>query len=152
MRSFFAALFVLVACDSETLGGEGASCETDAECEAGLECDDAHTPKTCEVPHDHPSDGGAGAGGAPTSGGAPSTGGAGGGEPSLCDAYCGCMSESCASYDAYPFADEAACLSACEAFTTEELSCFGGFCEQASGAPSEHLCEHAWGALGTKEC
>lgn len=149
MRFRFAALLVLAACADETLGGIDAVCETDADCEAGLECDE-HDVKTCQEPHSDPP---INQGGGDPSGGAPSTGGEGGGEPSICDAYCACMSDTCSSFDAYPYANEAACLAACEAFTAEELACFGGFCEAAStGTPTEHQCEHAWGDAGTSEC
>ncbi|MBL8739726.1 MAG: hypothetical protein JNK04_01495 [Myxococcales bacterium] len=146
MRAWL-GLLVLVACDGEPLGGVDAPCETNADCEAGLECDDSHGAATCQEPHDHP------VGGGDPSGGAASTGGGGGGAPTACEAYCACLDATCASFPSYPFADEPACLAACEGFTTDELSCFGAFCEQAStGTPTEHQCEHAWGDGGTAEC
>ncbi len=73
----------------------------------------------------------------------------------LCAAFCGCMETACVSYDAYPYADTAACMTACEAFDEATLSCFGGFCQQAldaEGTLAEHYCEHAWGELGDQKC
>lgn len=78
-----------------------------------------------------------------------------GGSSELCAAFCGCMTATCSSYDAYPYADEAACMAACEAFDEAQLNCFGGFCQQAmdsEGTLAEHYCEHAWGALGDEKC
>ncbi|MEM6295741.1 MAG: hypothetical protein AAGA54_31000 [Myxococcota bacterium] len=73
----------------------------------------------------------------------------------LCEAFCTCMEANCASYDAYPYADSAECMTACEALDDVTLSCFGGFCEQAGGVDgglAEHYCEHAWGQLGSDKC
>ena len=77
------------------------------------------------------------------------------GSSELCEAFCGCMETACASYDAYPYADSAACMTACEAFDETTLGCFGGFCQQAmdsEGTLAEHYCEHAWGELGDEKC
>ncbi len=103
-----------------------------------------------ETEHDH------------TGGSSGSTGGTGGttggettGADEVCAAFCGCMQTACASYDAYPYADEAACLAACDALDETTLQCFGGFCQQAmdaEGTLAEHYCEHAWGDLGNDKC
>ncbi len=77
------------------------------------------------------------------------------GGDALCEAFCGCMAESCASFDGYPYADEVACMAACESWDAATLSCFGGFCEQAANSSpdlAEHQCEHAWGELGDEKC
>ena len=82
-------------------------------------------------------------------------GGTTGGTNELCEAFCGCMDTACASYDAYPYADSAACMTACESLDEAMLSCFGGFCQQAmdaEGTLAEHFCEHAWGELGADKC
>lgn len=124
MRALALVLLVLAACDDGPGGSDGAGGSGGSEPAAGA-----------------------------PGGGAPGTGGSAGGVATPCGAYCACMSDTCASFDAYPYADEAACLTACEGFTTEELGCFGSFCENAStGTPTEHQCEHAWGDGGTSEC
>lgn len=77
------------------------------------------------------------------------------GSTELCEAFCGCMETACVSYDAYPYADNAACMTACEAFDEATLGCFGSFCQQAmdsEGTLVEHYCEHAWGELGDEKC
>jgi len=77
------------------------------------------------------------------------------GDTALCEAFCGCMAATCSGYDAYPYADEAACLDACAAFDEPTLACYGSFCQQATdseGTLVEHYCEHAWGALGNEKC
>jgi hypothetical protein len=71
-----------------------------------------------------------------------------------CEAYCTCMEQSCRTL-AYPWADRAACLTACGRFSATERTCFANFCTQASmmgQAAREHSCEHAAGALGAAEC
>lgn len=83
-------------------------------------------------------------------GGEDSTGG-----DELCVAFCGCMQTACSGYEAYPYADEPACLAACEALDEPTLQCYGGFCQQAAdadGSLAEHFCEHAWGDLGDDKC
>lgn len=70
--------------------------------------------------------------------------------PTPCEAYCACMGATCATEPAYPFADDAACLSACAAFSSEDLTCRAASCEAAkssSGHDKEHDCEHASGAV-----
>ena len=77
------------------------------------------------------------------------------GDDTLCLAFCGCMQTTCSGYEAYPYADDAACMTACEAFDEATLQCFGGFCQQAmetEGTLAEHYCEHAWGDLGNQKC
>ncbi|MGH1341850.1 MAG: hypothetical protein ACRBN8_09885 [Nannocystales bacterium] len=77
------------------------------------------------------------------------------GTDELCEAFCGCMQSTCASYEAYPYADTVACMEACEAFDEATLGCFGSFCQQAmdaEGTLAEHYCEHAWGELGDEKC
>jgi len=77
------------------------------------------------------------------------------GSSELCEAFCGCMETTCVSFDAYPYADPAACMTACEAFDDATLGCFGSFCQQAmnsEGTLVEHYCEHAWGELGDEKC
>lgn len=100
---------------------------------------------------------GSGTGSSGTSGGSGSTGSTDSGSTSGgnagCAAYCTCMSGTCATEVGYPWADEAACLSACEQFTTAEMTCWDMWCYQASlGGAVDHLCEHAWGANGLDEC
>jgi hypothetical protein len=65
-----------------------------------------------------------------------------------------CMDRACSAIPNYPFGDPSACLAACAGFSDDELNCFGAYCEEAAMAVSgrEHLCEHAWGGLGTAEC
>ena len=61
-----------------------------------------------------------------------------------CPAYCECMKTACAS----EFADEAACLSACAAFSAKDVTCFATHCEKAkTAADPAHDCEHASGAV-----
>lgn len=77
------------------------------------------------------------------------------GGDALCEAFCGCMAENCASFDGYPYADEAACLSECASLDEATLACYGSFCEQASASSPDlaaHQCEHAWGELGNDKC
>ena len=65
-----------------------------------------------------------------------------------CEAYCACMSATCASEPNYPFADEVACLSACAGFSADDRACFADHCEDAkTAADKEHDCEHASGAV-----
>lgn len=143
---------LLVACGGD-LGGLDAPCTQDAQCAQDLVCD-VHAPRTCQEAHDHPGTGGhggeAGTGGTTAIGG----GGQAEGGASVCGLYCACMVDACAAIEGYPYEDEAACTSACEAFSADELDCFGSFCVQASQSPGavDHLCEHAWGAAGTDEC
>lgn len=155
----------LAACDDEEKGQADAPCTADADCADGLTCDlHGGAEGTCQVPHEHGSVGGSGgestggsaAGGDAGEGGAAggSSGGAGGVGASVCEAYCGCLEATCSTLDGYPFADEPACLTACEGFTAEELDCWGAMCEQAAMTPGalDHLCEHAWGEVGLAEC
>lgn len=77
------------------------------------------------------------------------------GSSELCEAFCGCMETTCVSFDAYPYADTAACMTACEVLDEATLGCFGSFCQQAmdsEGTLVEHYCEHAWGELGDEKC
>jgi hypothetical protein len=108
--------------------------------------------------------GGSGGGSAGSTGGgsAGSTGGGSAGSTGSgstsggnagCTAYCTCMSGTCAGEAGYPWTDEAACLAACEQFTTAEFTCWDMWCYEASlGGAVDHLCEHAWGANGLDEC
>lgn len=65
-----------------------------------------------------------------------------------CEIYCECAGQVCKSQPAYPFADEAACLSACEAFASDDLRCFNDACEGARfSADPSHGCQHATGAV-----
>lgn len=65
---------------------------------------------------------------------------------SPCAAYCACMGTTCASEAGYPFASEAACLSACSTFDSKGLACVVTACEKAKTAKSpsskSHECEH----------
>lgn len=78
------------------------------------------------------------------------------GDPAVCEALCACMLLNCSSYEAYPYADNQACMDACTALDAPLVQCYGGFCEQASTEPNEglaeHWCEHAWGELGADKC
>ncbi|MBX3209426.1 MAG: hypothetical protein KF764_30615 [Labilithrix sp.] len=61
-----------------------------------------------------------------------------------CPVYCACMLSTCAS----EFADEAACLSACAAFSAKDYACYAKHCEDAkTAADPSHDCEHASGAV-----
>lgn len=146
-------LYTLAAC------GGGAQldepCETDDSCDEGLVCDDHGGERTCQEPHGH------GSGTTTTSStmtssstGVGGGGAAGGGTSDPCAAYCACLEPTCSSYADYPYDAAGSCMAACQAYTEVERSCFGAFCEQASGAVAgkEHLCEHAWGGAGTSEC
>ncbi len=54
----------------------------------------------------------------------------------------------------YPYETEDDCVSACKLFDEEQAACWPNFCERAKekSTPAKHRCEHAWGALGLKEC
>lgn len=61
-----------------------------------------------------------------------------------CSEYCTCMLSACAG----EFADEAACLSTCAAFSEEDFTCYAKHCEDAkTAADPAHDCEHASGAV-----
>ncbi|HVH45188.1 MAG TPA: hypothetical protein VM925_22705 [Labilithrix sp.] len=105
----------------------------------------AECPETVEDGgHSDPVDSGtadAAAAGDAASEAAPDGGGA-------CTAYCACMTATCASESSYPFADEAACLSACAAFSDANRTCYAASCEDAkTAADKEHDCEHASGTV-----
>lgn len=170
-----------VACGGA--GGLGAPCETNDDCQGELVCDEHDGQSSCQEPHDHGEDAGSETGAASSSdtgqahdtaaetgqdagsetsgsstGHAHDTGNTttGGGATGDCEAFCGCMTAHCSQYEAYPYADEAACMDACAALLPATLTCFAGFCTDAELEPSpglaEHWCEHAWGELGTDEC
>jgi hypothetical protein len=172
----------LLGCDAGGPGAVGAPCNTADDCEGNLICDEHNGQGSCQEPHGH-SEGGDETGEPTTSDPATSTtadpdpsdtegssttgeGTSGSttdaesssstsGGSEICEAFCGCMQTACSSFDAYPYADEAACMTACEAFDEAQLTCFGGFCQQAmdsEGTLVEHYCEHAWGALGNEKC
>jgi hypothetical protein len=66
-----------------------------------------------------------------------------------CAAYCTCMGATCAAEPAYPYANEAACLSACKSFDAKGRACVVAACETAkSAADKAHECEHAAGPSG----
>lgn len=165
-----------VACGSQ--GGIGAPCESNDDCEGELVCDEHDGQASCQEPHGHGDDGGSGSAGSSGAGqtddAGSSTGSAHdtgsstahahdtgdasttGGAADDCAAFCGCMTAHCSGFEAYPYADEAACLDACAMLDPATLGCFAGFCADAELEPSpglaEHWCEHAWGELGTDEC
>ncbi|MBX3213025.1 MAG: hypothetical protein KF850_13390 [Labilithrix sp.] len=59
-----------------------------------------------------------------------------------CSDYCACMLSTCAS----KFANEAACLATCGAFSDEDFTCYSTHCEDAKTASDPaHDCEHASG-------
>jgi hypothetical protein len=66
------------------------------------------------------------------------------------------MSLNCPTQAGYPYADDAACKSACAAFSAEEYACWSKYCGWVPLASSEedetHLCQHAWGMFGLDEC
>lgn len=75
------------------------------------------------------------------------------GDPSACVAHCECMTATCSASEGYPYASEQDCLDACAALGDFELSCYGMWCEAAAISPDPlHLCEHAWGSVGTSKC
>ncbi len=121
--------------------------------ETGHDTEEHDTEEHDTEDHDSGSETGAETDAGTSTGEGSSSGGQGSAE---CEAFCGCMQANCASFDAYPYADEAACMTACEGLNETERSCFAGFCEDAANEPSpalaEHWCEHAWGELGTDEC
>jgi hypothetical protein len=152
-----AAAVIFIACGEEVAGVD-QPCESDDSCEAGLICDDHGGEKTCQEPHGHTTASSSsvtsGASSASSGGSGGGGGGAGGGGTEPCADYCACIEPACASFGANPFDAPGSCLAACRDYTTEELTCFSAFCVQASEAVAgkEHLCEHAWGAVGTSEC
>ncbi len=177
-----ALMGILGACDSGSSGAVGAPCNTADDCDGDLICDEHNGQASCQEPHGHTGSEGSTSEGStsedPTSSTEPATTGeasssstgdpqtdgsssSGGGssetgaDTELCEAFCGCMDLSCSAYDAYPYADTAACMTACAAFTDAQLECFGSFCQQATdgeGTLVEHYCEHAWGDLGDQKC
>lgn len=125
------------------LGHEG----DDAKCGPRKDECLAECPET-DGGHPPPEDGGSADVDAATADAASDTGADAG--PDACAAYCTCMAATCASEPGYPFADEAACLSACSGFTAENRTCFAMHCETAkTAANKKHDCEHA---SGTIEC
>jgi hypothetical protein len=64
------------------------------------------------------------------------------------------MGEYCDAQKGYPYASRDECMTACDAFDDTELACYGMWCQSIVGTPAltDHLCEHAWGALGTDKC
>lgn len=147
-------LTFVVACGDDTGGGggaggdslrgEGEACTEDAQCAEGLTCDLAHEEATCEPPH----------GDVASSSSSGGEGGAGGGAPaSDCELLCACLEETCSALEGYPYADGAACMASCASRSEAEVTCWGGFCQQAStSADPAHSCEHAWGDAGLDEC
>lgn len=71
-----------------------------------------------------------------------------------CEAWCGCLDTSCSEFPGYPFASLDDCYTTCVGLTEQELMCWQGFCDDVEADPplAEHLCDHAWGALGLSEC
>lgn len=71
----------------------------------------------------------------------------------LCQTYCACLNDTCSTQTGYPFAAAGSCATACAAMNADQRKCWPNWCEQAkASANKEHLCEHAWGALGLDEC
>ncbi len=73
---------------------------------------------------------------------------------SPCEAYCTCMEQNCRMVS-YPWANRAACLTACGAFSAPARTCFTTFCMSVptvSAGEREHTCEHGSGELGAAEC
>lgn len=72
----------------------------------------------------------------------------------LCLTYCTCLTDACSTQAGYPFAAAGSCATACATMNADQRKCWPNFCEQAkaSSGSKEHLCEHAWGALGLDEC
>lgn len=94
---------------------------------------------------------GDGSGGGSTTGGESADESTGGSE--ACVAHCECMATTCGEAKGYPFASEQACLDACAGYDDFTLSCYGSWCEAAAISPDPvHLCEHAWGSVGTSKC
>jgi len=61
-----------------------------------------------------------------------------------CATYCTCMAATCATEPGYPYANEAACLTACAAFDAKGVTCVAAACEKAkTAADKDHECEHA---------
>jgi hypothetical protein len=66
-----------------------------------------------------------------------------------CANYCSCMTV-CTIYAGYPFAEAGSCMSACNAFTADQLSCQTSACGRAQssmGSNREHACVEAWGEM-----
>jgi hypothetical protein len=71
-----------------------------------------------------------------------------------CEAYCTCMEQNCRMLS-YPWANRAACLTACGQFSELQRTCFTNFCmsvPMVGQGEREHTCEHGAGELGTGEC
>ena len=113
-----------------TPGTVGCACTADEDCAEGLECaSDACAAQSEGMQEDD--------------------------TPSVeCVEYCQCVGTTCVAEPGYPFADEAACLSACADFTEPELTCWTMWCTDAAADATllDHLCSHAWGELGLDEC
>ena len=90
---------------------------------------------------------------ATTSGDTTGAGESGGVSPA-CEAWCGCLELNCTEFPGYPFASVDECHTTCADLSTEEITCWQGFCEEVADNPAlaDHLCDHAWGALGLNEC
>jgi hypothetical protein len=72
-----------------------------------------------------------------------------------CESYCGCMEQNCRMVITLPWANRAACLTACGGFSEMERTCFTNFCMNVptvSAGERAHTCEHGAGALGSGEC
>lgn len=76
---------------------------------------------------------------------------AGGDNP--CEAHCVCLMQTCAAETGYPFPTPEECKTTCNGWTKEEKICLPKWCLKAKDVANKtHLCEHAWGELGTDEC
>lgn len=98
----------------------------------------------CAAPASAPGDAGSGATPQPAADAAPAS--------PACASLCACLASTCTTYAGYPFAASGACEASCAALGEAERTCYPKWCAKAKVTPSKHLCEHAWGELGTAEC
>jgi hypothetical protein len=127
-------------------GNDNACFPKKAECLAG--CPETDGGSSTHPPDDSgasPSDSGLD-GSQPTSDG-------GGGDGPSCEAHCMCLMQTCATEMGYPFPTAEQCKTTCNGWTAEEKICLPKWCIKAKDVANKtHLCEHAWGKLGTDEC
>jgi hypothetical protein len=74
-----------------------------------------------------------------------------------CAKFCLGLQASCGVFKKYPFASTGECLNYCEKLEPEPFACRKIFLAGVDGARKKgkngkHMCVHAWGSLGEKEC
>lgn len=161
------AAIVALVVGCTTGNNVGSPCDTDEQCGGDLICDMHEGKGTCQPAHEHPSDTEHATEAHGTTHDTHEPTEAHGtthdethGETAEdthaehCTTYCTCLQTSCSAHQQFPYADLAACETACAGFTEAERDCWSDYCTlaQAGDDAQAHYCEHASGSAGLAEC